>query len=45
LGHTDIRTTSRYAKALKEMKQKAVDGFQIGTRDGEVIEMPLAQEG
>jgi len=45
LGHTDIRTTSRYAKALKEMKQKAVDGFQIGANDGEVIEMPMAQEG
>ena len=45
LGHTDIRTTSRYAKALMSMKQKAVNGFQIGANDGEVIEMPIAQEG
>lgn len=45
LGHTDIRTTSRYAKAMMQGKQRAVDGFQIGANDGEVIDMPMAKEG
>jgi integrase len=40
LGHTDIRTTSRYAKAMLEGKKRLVSGFQIGEKHGELIEMP-----
>jgi len=39
-GHTDIRTTSRYAKAMIEGKRRLVNSFQIGEKDGEVLEMP-----
>ena len=43
LGHTDIRTTSRYAKAIIEGKRRLVDSFQIGEKYGEVLEMPQKQ--
>ncbi len=39
LGHTDIRTTSRYSKAMLEGKRRLVNGFQIGQKNGDVIEM------
>jgi integrase len=43
LGHTDIRTTRRYAKAMIEGKRRLVNCFQIGEKDGEVLEMPQKQ--
>ena len=39
LGHTDIRTTSRYSKAMLEGKKRLVNGFQIGGEKGRIIEM------
>ena len=40
LGHTDIRTTRRYAKAMIEGKRRLVNSFQIGEKEGQVLEMP-----
>lgn len=40
LGHTDIRTTSRYAKVMIEGKRRLVNSFQIGEKEGQVLEMP-----
>lgn len=37
LGHTDIRTTARYAKALMEGQQKLVQGFEVSGNIGETI--------
>jgi integrase len=45
LGHTDIRTTSRYAKAMIEGKRRLVNCFQIGEKDGQVLEMPQKKRG
>jgi len=40
LGHSDIKTTGRYAKAMFEGQQRLVKGFQVGEKDGEVIDFP-----
>lgn len=40
LGHTDIRTTSRYAKAMLEGQQRIVNGAQIGIDLGGVKRKP-----
>ncbi|MCP4219452.1 MAG: site-specific integrase [bacterium] len=34
LGHTDVRTTRRYAKAMLKGQQRLVSGFQIGGKAG-----------
>jgi integrase len=36
-------TTRRYAKAIIEGKRRLVNSFQIGEKDGEVMEMPSKQ--
>lgn len=40
LGHTDIRTTSRYAKAMLEGQQRIVNSIKIGTGAVQVEDMP-----
>ena len=37
LGHTQITTTARYAKALMEGQKKLVDGFNVSERKGKTI--------
>lgn len=41
LGHTDIRTTERYAKAMFEGQRRLVQGFQVGEKEGEVVDFPV----
>lgn len=40
LGHTDIKTTCRYAKAMLEGQQRIVNSIKIGTGAGKLEEMP-----
>lgn len=40
LGHTDVRTTRRYAKAMLEGQRRLVNGFQIGDNYGKIEPMP-----
>lgn len=40
LGHEDIKTTSRYIKALLEGQQKLVNSFEVDDEDGELINFP-----
>ncbi len=43
LGHTDVRTTRRYAKAMLKGQQRLVSGFQIGGKAGEPLEVPESE--
>lgn len=39
LGHTQITTTRRYSKAMREGKRKLVNGFNVADSEANIIEL------